>query len=423
MAEIDLERIPGQQDFVFDNRPESAWFGGRGCAKTASGVFKMMRYYSEPKNEGARALVVGPTDHQLRYGTMETFYEWWPEEWIIRKWNAPGNLRCDVLLPGWEHPGRIYFRNSWNPDMARSLEVAVRWFDEVSSCRRDTFQISAPCLRQKRPDGGFYPYQTWVTGTPRGQNWAYQRFVQKPDPAVTGVYFGSPFNNPFNPPDYIKELEREYPPGTPLYDQEVLGKFISMEGLVYPTFDPEIHVKPAPETFKRAIGAVDLGLSEASCVLLLGETASGRRWFFKEFYQRGAKASQVMSIMTRWRKEFGVECYFCDPRAPEEISTLNTMGIPTVKANASMEVGVRMVNQLLTVDATGEPGLYISPECPNLIREKLTYCHTSSGYGDDESFYDSIKKHQSDHAVDTERYAVLGAMGRQAKCNIVALRF
>jgi len=382
----------------------------------------MMRYLEE--NEGARGVVIAPTYPQLRSGTMETVYEWLPPEWILQRWDSPDTLRCDILLPGWENPGRIYFRNAYNPDRYRSLEVAFRWLDEVSDCRRETLQVSTPCLRQKRPDGGHYPYQTWVTGTPRGQNWAYQRFIQKPDPAFTGTYFGSPFNNPFLPVDYTRELEREYPPGTPLHDQEVLGKFISMEGLVYSTFDPEIHVKLPPDTdFRRVIGALDLGTTEASCILLIGENAAGRKWVFKEFYQKKAREGEIMGTMAHWRGEFRVNTFFCDPRAPIEISTLNAAGIPVVKANASMETGVRAINNLLHVGEDGMPGLYISPECPNLIREMLTYCHTSSGYGDGQSFYDSIKTRQSDHAVDTLRYGILGAMGRQAKSNIVALRF
>ena len=382
----------------------------------------MMRYLEE--NEGARGVVIAPTYPQLRSGTMETVYEWLPQEWILQRWDSPDTLRCDILLPGWEHPGRIYFRNAYNPDRFRSLEVAFRWLDEVADCRRETLQVSTPCLRQKRPDGGHYPYQTWVTGTPRGQNWSYQRFIQKPDPAFTGTYFGSPFNNPFLPQDYVRELEREYPPGTPLHNQEVMGKFISMEGLVYSTFDPEIHVKLPPDTdFKRIIGALDLGTTEASCILLIGENAAGRKWVFKEFYQKKAREGEIMGTMSHWRGEFRVNTFFCDPRAPIEISTLNAAGIPVVKANASMETGVRAINNLLHVGEDGMPGLYISPECPNLIREMLTYCHTSSGYGDGQSFYDSIKTRQSDHAVDTLRYGILGAMGRQAKCNIVALRF
>ena len=419
--EIDLTQIPGQEDFVFDNRPECAWFGGRGCSKTASGTFKMMRYLEE--NEGARGVVIAPTYPQLRTCTMETIYEWLPKEWILQRWDSPDTLRCDILLPGWETPGRIYFRNAYNPDRVRGLEVAFRWLDEVSDCRRDTLQISTPCLRQKRPDGSFYPYQTWVTGTPKGQNWAYQRFVQNPDPTVTGVYFGSPFNNPFLQEDRVKEWERDYPPGTPLYDQEILGKFIALEGLVYPAFDREIHVKAAPDSFKRVVGAVDFGSTEASCILLIGETTAGRKWVFKEFYQKKARLGEIYGAMSRWRMEHHVETYYCDPRAPTDISTLNAAGVPVQKANANMETGVRVINNLLVVGEDGQPGLYIAPECMNLVREIMAYCHTSSGYGDDQSFYDTIKTRQSDHAVDTLRYVILGMMGRQAKCNIGALRF
>jgi len=418
---ISLSKIPGQEAFVFDRRRYSVWTGGRGSAKTTSGVFKLIVYLQQ--NEGARVTVIGPTLGQLRDATMEAFYRWIPPEWILHRSRDKSDYHCDLLLPGHTQPSLVCFRSSYNPETFRGPEIAAVWADEHADCDPTALKILDACQRQQRADGSFYPFQTWLTGTARGQNHIWQRFLRSPDSKLVGVYFSESYSNPFLPPGYTDTLDREYGIGTPWHDQEVLGKVVEFQGLVYPSFSQEIHVKPAPETFKRVIGAVDFGLSEASCVYLVGETTAGRRWFFKEFYQKHAKSGQMMGTMARWRQEIGTQMHFCDPRFPEEIATLNANGIPACKANAAMEVGVRMVNQLLAVDATGEPGLYISPECPNLVREMLMYCHDDSGYGDDVSFYDSIKKHQSDHACDCLRYGILGAMGRQAKSNIVALRF
>lgn len=419
---ISLGEIQGQAEFVFDDRRYCLWIGGRGCAKTASGTFKLMRYLQE--NEGCKIVVLGPTYPQLRSGTMETIYEWLPPRWILRKLDSASDLRCDILIPGHKTPSRIYFRSSYNPDSFRSLEVAAVWADEIADCNPQALKILDACQRQKRPDGTFYPYQTWGTGTPRGQNWVFQRFIAKADAERVGPYFGTSYNNPFLPPGYTDELERSYTRGSRWWEQEVMGKFVAFEGLVYPDFSQEVHVKdPIGIKWRRVIGGMDFGISEASCVLLVGEDEAGRRWAFKEYYHPRPKLGELMGVIGKWRSDYNVQRYFCDPRAPLELNTLAALQIPITKANAEMETGVRIVSNLLAVQGDGKPGLYISPDCPNLIREMLSYCHDSAGYGDDTNFYDTIKKRQSDHALDTLRYAIMGAMGKTKKSNIVGFRF
>mgnify|MGYP001244502571 CR=1 FL=1 len=58
-AAIDLTKVPGQQDFVLDRRPRVVRIGGRGCAKSSSGVFKIIDYHGYW--EGARGTVVAPS--------------------------------------------------------------------------------------------------------------------------------------------------------------------------------------------------------------------------------------------------------------------------------------------------------------------------------------------------------------------------
>jgi len=108
-----------------------------------------MRYLSE--NEGARVVVVAPTYPQMKSGTMDTFYDLFPQEWVLRKLSSADSLYCDVLLPGQNVPGRIYFRNAYNPDSFRSLEVALVWIDEAAYCNSSAIKVLTACQRQKRP--------------------------------------------------------------------------------------------------------------------------------------------------------------------------------------------------------------------------------------------------------------------------------
>lgn len=50
------------------------------------------------------------------------------------------------------------------------------------------------------------------------------------------------YDNAFLDPGYIAMLEEEFPPGTPLHSQEMLGEFVVRTGLLYPGFSRAVHV-------------------------------------------------------------------------------------------------------------------------------------------------------------------------------------
>ena len=432
---IDLTQVrcispPGakQEDFVFDRRRRVAWIGGRGCSKSASGTFKAIDYVLEW--EGARGIVLAPSYSQLQRGTMMTFAEWFPPEWVLKKNMSQDKMYWDILPPGHKKPGRIYFSNANNPDAFRSAEVAWVWMDEAADCKESVYKVIIACLRQKVPadlreklNRKHYPYQLWLTGTPRGQNWIYKRFVMKADPKRVGFYSARSMDNPFLPESY-EELAEEYVPGTAWYQQEIEGKFVDFEGLVYPSFDPEVHVQPLPSNiqFRKVVGGLDLGYGAGvTSSHLMGTDMSGRRWIFKELYQRRAPLNHVMSVLVRWRDEWHVRPFFVDPRANIELRTLAAAGIPAVKADArSIETGVRLITSLLEVKPFG-PGLYVTPDCPGGISEILSYCHEHGA--DAETYSESIKKKQADDAMDEWRYMVVGDMARQPGHNIKQIIF
>jgi hypothetical protein len=405
-----------QRDFVFDRRPRTAWIGGRGCSKTVSGSCKVIDYVQNW--EGCWGIILAPTFAQMGRGTRVSFETWFPPEWVLKKNMSQEKMYWDILPPGHTVPGRIYFSNAHNPDTFRSAEVAWVWMDEAADCKESVYKVIIACLRQRVPPAlqnnlgrAHYPYQLWVTGTPRGHNWIYKRFVEKADRKRVGFYTARSMDNPFLPESY-KELAEEYAPGTPWYQQEIEGKFVAFEGLVYPMFDPEVHVRSLPANVKlqHVKGAVDFGTSDPTVIHLMGRDDSGRRWIFKEFYRRHTFLPELVSTLTAWQNEYDVVRFFGDPHAKTEIDTLSRLGVRIVPGYGGLiETGVRAISSLLEVKAGG-PGLYVTPDCPAAIAEALSYCHDRGG--DAETFTGSIKKKQADHSMDTWRYLVLGDMGR-----------
>ena len=415
---IDLSRVPNQREFVWDRHKYVLWIGGRGCAKTSSGILKVMDYI--PDWPGAVILITAPTWYQLQSVLIPAFYEFIPPEWITHKAMSGDKMWVDLY-----NGCRVYFRNASNVDSIRGLSCALWYIDEAADCEREVLDVGMPCLRQRG-----YPHQVIITGTPKGRNWLYQMFIdpQSRLPPINGkeqisAYFATSYDNPFLPVDYTAMLESQYSGNRTFFDQEVMGKFVRFEGLVYPSFDYGTHVRKLPDniTFKRVVGGVDFGLTEPTSAHLIGKDDSNRIWIFQEFYQRRANIGEFMGTLARWRGEHRVLQYFCDPHADREIQTLAANGIPAVKGDArSLETRVRVINNLLEVKAGG-PGMYVTPNCVNLITEMQTYSHAGSGV--DEKFSDTIKKKQADHAVDSSGYAILGMVSAQPQHNILGFRF
>lgn len=412
---IDLERWPQQEKFVLDTSRYCVWIGGRGTAKTWTGVCKAIDYMAT--FPGSTLLIIAPTFPQLKATTMRMFFDLVPPEWILYRNLQPDSMFCDVLVNPDEKPCRVYFRSATQPDRIRGMWVAWSWVDEAADCNPELIDVLAPCHRQR----GF-PYQTVITGTPKGFNWVYKRFI---DPTsrikrkvgkreIISTYFATSMDNPWLPADYVDDLLAQYAGNRLMMEQEVLGRFVAFHGMVFPEISTELHRKmPSGKPWVRVVGGTDFGLSDPSALVLVGEDEAGRFHAFREFYQKHMLGSKFMALHSAWQFENKVKRFYCDPHFPSEIATMRNAGIRTTKGNSDIAASVRLINNMLA-DGPGGPRLFISPECPNLWTEMLGWSH--GGHG--ESFTDSIPPNQSCHAIDALRYALMGVIGRQHRSTV-----
>jgi len=424
---IDLTRVrcrtpdgATQEDFVTDRHPYVGWIGGRGCSKTTALIFKLMEFIQQ--FPGAWCLITEPSWRQLHTVALPNFHKWVPPEWIKHEARSGDKMWIDIY-----NDCRVLFCNASNIESIRGPEFAFWGADEIASCSRELVDVGMPALRQP----GF-PHQFVFTGTPKGKNWVYRMFV---DPnsrvdadsgkAEVSLYRATIYGNPFAPKDVIARLEMQYANNPTMLARELMGEFTDFEGLVFPSFDYRTHVKRPPDNvkWKRVIGGIDFGGSDPTVCLLIGVTEGDRRWVIKEYYQRHAQFGRFLGMLAEWTKAYKVRAMFADPHNPHEISTLFHSNIPARKGDArSIETRIRVINNLLEVKGGG-PGLYVSPDCPNLIEEMSTYSYVDELRGEEERYSDTLKKKQSDHAVDSLGYALLGDYKRPPGHNIKQLIF
>lgn len=403
-----LGTTPSQWGFLNDKRRFLYFNGGRGSGKSTAATLKIAQMIEDGSIlPGARIAIFGPTYPQLKKGTIQTFDKWFDAMNLTVK-----------KIEGSEPERRLvndivaYFRNASNPDQTRGHEVQLVWLDEVAQMDEQVIPLTNALLRQF---GDNAPYQTLMTSTPRGQNWLYRLFV---DPTTrkfgddkVGYYHSSTleaYEYGIVREDYIEELG--YDPNTTIWEQEVLAEFVTWSGLVFPykaSMTPDPFILPK---LNRIVGGIDVGTVSPTCLLLVGIDARGAMWVFKEYYQRRANMHEWMRLAGEWTQEHHVQAWYVDSAADIELQAMRAAGFnafPSIKHQDAALTAVNFINSKMT-----RSEFWLSPECPMLKAELLTYQYKELPSGFEKTFIDKVKPNQLDHAIDALRYAALPLAAR-----------
>lgn len=210
------------------------------------------------------------------------------------------------------------------------------------------------------------------------------------------------------------------------------GRFVTLEGLVYPMFDPERHVVesiPIPKEWPKWRG-MDFGLAAPStCLWAALEPATKDRGprlhIYREVYDtRQGKTIQMTCQVIKDSSNdedyiqtlLDPSCWNKDP-APDAVGGFFVVadeyarcGVYAERANHEVEASVERLWRYFGTPGQ-EPALVIHRCCENLIRELrrqkwkkgMTGLTQASGWG----MGDKIDKTDSDHAIDALRYIVM----------------
>jgi len=385
---------PAQTVFVDDRNDETAYVGGVGSGKTASGVIRAKRHVEE-WNPGEQGVIVSPTVPMLRNVIV-------PE---LRKWGL-------LDRPGIEHKSsehRIEYENGSTVilesannnrkiERLRGLNLAWAWMDEAAFHKAKVHSILNDRLRV-----GEYR-NLFATTTPRGFNWVYDVFGdiegdEEPLPdgrivrsdSTTSILGVSTRSNPANPDDYIERQERQR--SGEAFEQEIEGKFVSFEGLVYKWFgrDNRVDDDDLPETYDETIYGVDWGGSAPTAIVCLRR--SGDKWYVvDEFYERRVVNETIINDLERMHDAHGHGPIYCDTNEPRAIEQLRREEFAAREADKSVETGIRYVSSL-------RDRLHVRNRCQSVIDEFNQYQYKDGGDSD------NVLK-ENDHAMDALRYAL-----------------
>lgn len=373
-----IELYPTQYDFVTCQDRLTGFIAGIGAGKTFAGVVKALVAHGQTHGLG---LVVAPTYPMLRDATLRTFLEVAHD--VVVDFHK-GEMRAEL-----RGGGEVLFRSADNPDRLRGPNLHWAWIDEAALCPKMTWEIVIGRLRAGGKAG-----PCWVTTTPRGRNWLYERAQEMK------IFRATVWDNPFLAPEFVQSVEQAYT--GKFARQELYGEFVSFEGLVYDEFDRSIHVmERSAKEFQRFIMGIDEGYTNPAVILVIGLDSDDRAHVMQEFYQRRVLQDAFVEEAARLAKQYGVEACYVDPSAASLIAALRRAGVPARAAENAVMDGIQRVKARLVVQGDGRPRLTVAPSCVNTISEFEMYVWK-------EDHDEPVK--QNDHAMDALRYALARSM-------------
>lgn len=295
----------------------------------------------------------------------------------------------------------FWLRSADNPESLLGADLAWIWGDEVGLWKRDAYRYLLGRLRQPG-----YPHQLFCTYTPKGRTWAYDELATAREGLE--VYRSSSLDNPFLDEDFRERLSREYGEGTQWWRQEVLGEFVSFEGLIY-RFDAEQHVGTPPSRFVTHVAGVDWGFENPGVILVIGLNPDNEAWVLEEIVQQRRGIGWWVDTARGLLDRYPIRSYACDPSQPANIAELQAAGLPAIGAENAVLPGIMAVSGRID-----DGKLRIAEQCTHTIGEIQGYCWKQQRDGTarpDEP--DKIH----DHAMDALRYGImaLDAPARQPR--------
>lgn len=352
----------------------------------------------EEWNEGEMGAIVAPTTTMIK----DVILPLMRDAGLMERWEYK-SMHTDepgIHTPDGSRALILSADNRKTTERLAGLNLSWFWLDEASRVDERAFEILTQRIRVGEYQNGF------VTTTPMGQNYLYDFFVDQQD----GIEYqhgdadvhehGSgdrlallrvpTWANPFAGEAYKRDMQAKE---GQVYDREVLGRFVDYEGLVYPWFDYETHVRQALDhNIRRMLYGVDWGYNNPAAIVAIAETTRDEYWVLDTFYASNQDRNDMVQAARALQNEHREGRFYCDSEEPASIETFQRAGLDAVGADKDVLPGIQFVS-------AQRDRLRVLEHCESIRNEFNQY-----RYDDDSDSEKPVKV--NDHCLDALRYAL-----------------
>ena len=225
--DIEYSPLPSQRRFHASTARFKGFSGPVGSGKSQALCQEAIRL--SYLNPGRAGLLGAPTYPMLRDATQSTLFE------ILGQNRIPHDYhKAENVLVLRDTGSRVIFRPLDDYERLRGTNLAWFGLDELTYTAEEAWLRLEGRLRDPRAKQ-LCGFAVW---TPKGFDWVYRKFLEKPIEGY-GMVLAEPYENRHlleKVPDYYERLQRSY--DSRFFEQEVMGKYLNVsDGQVYHAFD------------------------------------------------------------------------------------------------------------------------------------------------------------------------------------------
>ena len=392
MTEVRHKLLPKQDMALFSTERHVGYSGAVGAGKSRAACIKGLIHCAGRPT--ARAGLFRKTLVGLRKSTLKTLIEGDGDAPPVLPYGSytHNKVNCEIKING---GGSILYSGVETPEAVRSMNLSLALIDEVTEL---TFEDYAAIDDRVRMEVDGQPLQVMSFTNPATPSHWYAQMMglspekQTPDDDCR-IILTKTSDNTYLPEKYIKSFERHA--GTTYYRRMFLGEWCGTDGLIYPQFSRERHVRKIDTTgWEQELG-VDDGVVHPFCTLDAYWGPDDRLHIAREVYEKGLASDQKRKAIKGVLN--GDARVIVDSAAKDLILSLQQNGVravPCDKGQGSVLFGINLIQTMLVNDM-----ITIDPCCTNVIREFETYEWAENRDG----LKDEPRK-MNDHAMDPLRY-------------------
>lgn len=291
---------------------------------------------------------------------------------------------------------RFYFfggRDESSASLIQGMTLGGILLDEVALMPRSF--VEQALARCSLPHSTF-----WFNCNPENpMHWFYEEWIKKADEKNCLYLHFLMKDNPSLSKKVVRRYESLY--SGAFYERFVLGRWVAVDGLVYPdAANGKYREKPPCHSFDKCYISCDYGTVNPTSMGIWGLHED--TWYrFDEYYYSSRKEGrqktdeEYYNELERISADLKVEAVIVDPSAASFMECIRRHGkFNVIPAKNDVTDGIRKVQS-----AFRDGKIKISPDCKAAIRE-------FSLYRWDESAKKDTPKKENDHAMDEIRYFV-----------------
>lgn len=291
-------------------------------------------------------------------------------------------------------------RDESSAALIQGMTLSGILLDEVALMPRSFVEQA---LARCSPEGAKF----WFNCNPENPlHWFYEEWIKKAQSKNCLYLHFLMQDNPSLSKRVIARYEKLYS-GT-FYERFVLGKWVAVQGLVYPeAAEGKYTLTPPQDNADRYCISCDYGTVNPFSLGLWAK--HGSSWFREEEYYFSSKRQgrqqtdeEYYERLCELAGQHKIEAVIVDPSAASFIECIRRHGkYRVIPAKNDVSYGIHAVSEALR---KGE--IFISPVCRDTLRE-------FSLYRWEEGMAKDIPKKENDHAMDDMRYFVATCLQRE----------